>query len=183
MKILAIISSARKDGAGAKITQAVCEEAAKQGAEIEYIHLYDLDFKSCGDCQMSDADPGYCTKQDDLVDVMKKLVAADAIVWSAPIYMDYICGTAKTFLDRFCIFVEPDFTINRVPGKKIALIITSGAPSPSYAPINDAICASLTDFFKMDVVGKLNAGGFMKYGQPIPADILAQAQEIGKKLT
>jgi len=182
MKVLALISSARKKGIGAAIASAVCNEAVKNGAEVEYVYLYDLNFKSCGNCEMDAADPGFCTIQDDLVPVMKKIVAADAIVWAAPIYMDYICGTAKTLLDRFCIFVEPDFTINRVPGKKIAMIITSGAPAEQYKGVMENVCGMFSDFFKMEVIGQLCAGGTMEYGKEIPAEVLAQAVEIGKSL-
>ncbi|HQO08513.1 MAG TPA: flavodoxin family protein [Clostridiales bacterium] len=182
MKILAVISSARKEGTGAKIAKAVCDEAVRNGSEVEYVYLYDLDFKSCGNCQMSDSDPGFCTKKDDLVPVMKKLVEADALVWAAPIYMDYICGTSKTFLDRFCIFVEPDFTVNRTPGKKAVVIITSGAPADNYKAVTESVCGTLSGFFKMEIAGKISCGGQMNYGQEIPAEMMAQAKEAGKKL-
>jgi len=182
MKILAVISSARKEGSGTKLVKAVCDEAIKYGSEVEYVYLYDLNFKSCGNCQMSETDPGFCTKKDDLVPVMKKLVEADALVWAAPVYMGNICGTSKTFLDRFCIFVEPDFSINRIPGMKAVVIITSGAPAETYKPVMEDICGTLGGFFKMDIVGKINGGGFMEYGQKIPDELLAQAVEIGRKL-
>jgi len=183
MKILAVISSARGNGTGAKLTEAVCKAAEMKGARVEYVNLYDLNFKSCGNCEMPGTEFGFCTKQDDLVPVMKQLIDADAIVWSAPVYLDYISGTAKTFLDRFCIFVEPDFTVNRVPGKKIVIILTSGAPADTYTGIMDSLCETLTGFFKMDVVGRIAAGGFMEAGQEIPVELLNQAGDIGSKLT
>jgi multimeric flavodoxin WrbA len=182
MKILAVISSARRNGTGAKLTRVVCEAAEQHGAQVEYINLYDLNFKSCGNCEANETEPGFCTKQDDLVPVMKKLVAADAIVWSSPVYLDNISGTAKTFLDRFCIFVEPDFTINRITGKKVVVILTSGAPADTYTGVMDGLCETLTGFFKMNVVGKIAAGGFMDAGQDIPVELLNQAGDIGKNL-
>lgn len=182
MKILAIISSSRKNGAGEKLTKAVCDEAIKHGSEVEYVHLYDLNFKSCGNCDATGADPGFCNKEDDLVPILKKLIAADALVWSAPIYMDNISGTAKTFLDRFCIFVEQDLTVNRIPGKKVVIILTCGAPTETYTGVMDGICETLTGFFKMDVIGRIAGGGFMDINREIPVDLLTQAVETGKKL-
>ena len=182
MKILGIISSAHHDGKGAELTKTICETAKNNGAEVEYVYLYDLNFKSCGNCQMTEHDPGFCTKQDDLVPVLKKLIDADVVVWSAPIYMDYISGTAKTFLDRFCIFVNPDMSVNRIPGKKFAYIQTSGAPTEAYTDVMDSICESLTNFFKIDVVGKLSVGNLMTFDCELPIDIISQAHEIGHKL-
>lgn len=183
MKILAVISSANHDGYGAKLTKAVCEEAVARGAEVEYVYLFDLNFKSCGNCQTVSTEPYWCSKQDDLVPVMEKLIAADAMVWSAPIYLDYICGTAKTFFDRFCIFVNSDFTVNRISGKKVVLLINSGAQAENYQSVMDNIKSEFVDFFKMEVVGTILVGGFMKAGQPLSEELLAQAREIATKLT
>jgi multimeric flavodoxin WrbA len=182
MKILGIISSANHNGKGAELTKTVCETAKGDGAEVEYIYLYDLDFKSCGNCQISEHDPGFCTKQDGLVDVLKKLIECDVFVWSAPIYMDYVCGTAQTFLDRFCIFVNPDFTINRIPGKKVVYIQTSGAPVEAYTDVQEKVCNNLSGFFKLDVVGKLAAGNMMAHDCELPVDLVTAAHEIGHKL-
>ncbi len=183
MKVLALISSANHEGKGAFLTKAVCDEAIRNGSTVEYVYLYDLNFKSCGNCEMSTTEPDFCTKQDDLVPVMKKLIDADAIVFSAPIYMDYISGTAKTFLDRFCIFVNPDFTINRISGKKMVMIITSGAPTQTYSGVMDSVCSGFTEFFKMELIGKLLAGGLMTSDSEISAETMKQAIELGKKLS
>jgi multimeric flavodoxin WrbA len=182
MKILAVMGSARKNGNGALLTRAVCEEAIRLGAEVEYVHLYDLNFKSCGNCDTVSADPYWCDKADDLVPVMQKLIEADVLLWTAPIYMGYICGTSKTFFDRFCIFVNPDFSINRIPGKKVALIITSGAPGGAYQKVLDSLSGMFSDFFKMEVAGSILAGGFMKPEPELTPELLAQAKELAAKL-
>ncbi len=182
MKILGIISSANHNGKGAELTKTVCETAKSIGAEIEYIYLYDLDFKSCGNCQIAEHDPGFCSKQDDMVEVQKKIIDCDAIVWSAPIYMGYICGTAQTFLDRFCIFVNPDLSVNRIPGKKVVYIQTSGAPAAVYADVQDKICENLSEFFQLDIVGKLAAGELMAHDCELPNELVTKAHEIAHKL-
>jgi multimeric flavodoxin WrbA len=182
MKILAVISSANHQGYGARLTQVLCNEAAAQGAQVEYVYLYDLNFKSCGNCETVSTEPYWCNKQDDLVPVLEKLIEADVLIWAAPIYLDYLCGTAKTFFDRFCIFVNPDFTINRITCKKVVLILTSGAKAESYKPVLESLVSELTEFFKMEVVGTLQAGGLMQAGQPLSDDLVSQAKEIATKL-
>jgi hypothetical protein len=47
----------------------------------------------------------------------------------------------------------------------------------------DSLCDSFTNFFKLDVVGKLLHGDLMASGKEIPAAIIEQAIEIGKKLS
>jgi multimeric flavodoxin WrbA len=127
-------------------------------------------------------EPYWCNKQDDLVPVLEKLIAADALIFSAPIYLDYISGTAKTFFDRFCMFVNEDFTVNRLPGKKVIMIINSGAPGEHYRPVMDALVSEMTEFFKMEVIGTILAGGFMKAGLPLSDELKKQIAEVANKL-
>jgi multimeric flavodoxin WrbA len=46
MKVLSINGSPRKSGN----TAAMLKGAVSQGAETEFIHLYDIDFKGCISC-------------------------------------------------------------------------------------------------------------------------------------
>ena len=182
MKILAVISSPNHEGKSAALTKIVCNKAAEQGAEIEYVYLFDLNFKGCGNCEVLPDDPLWCNRQDDLVPVMKKLIEADAVVWSFPIHMDYMNGAAKTFFDRFCIFINPDFTVNRIQDKKFVLISTCGAPAKYYAEVVEKVAQTMKNFFKLDVVGTLLAGETMPPEKEFPAEIIARAKEIGAKL-
>ncbi len=163
MKVLGFISSSRKNGYTARMVNTLIEEAKKQGHKTEIISLYDLNFKSCGNCgtQINLPINQHCALKDDLTPVMQKFIDADCVILSAPIYMDYISGTAKTFLDRWCIFVGENMTVNFTPGKKYILIMASGAPAKYYSSIPKKMNETLTGFFKMVKVDSLFFGGSM----------------------
>jgi multimeric flavodoxin WrbA len=182
MKVLVVISSANHEGYGAKLAKAVVEQANIASADVHFEYIYDLNFKSCGNCQTISTEPYWCSRKDDLVPVLEKLIEADLLIWAAPIYMDYLSGTAKTFLDRFCIFVNQDFTINRIIGKKVILIITSGAPAENYQPVSESIRQELTEFFKMDVLSVITAGGFMKQGMDFAPEVMVAVRETANRL-
>lgn len=183
MKILAVISSAHHEGYGATITRTVCKEALNNGAEVDYVYLYDLNFKSCGNCKTVTTEPYWCDKHDDLVPVLRKLIETDILVWSMPIYMYNICGTAQTFFDRFCIFLMNNhLSADRLPGKKVVLILTSEARAQRYEPLMDNLAQVLTRIFHMEIAGKIIAGGFKLPNQEIPPEIIEQARQIGRSL-
>lgn len=44
---------------------------------------------------------GTCVQQDDMAELNKKIIAADAVVFASPIYYNDICGQLKITIDRF----------------------------------------------------------------------------------
>ncbi|HNW99805.1 MAG TPA: flavodoxin family protein [Candidatus Cloacimonadota bacterium] len=164
MKILGIISSARKNGFSARLVHALIDEAKKKGHKTEIISLYDLNFKSCGVCDTMEKLPAkqYCALKDDLTPVMHKFIEADCVILSSPIYMDYLSGTLKTFFDRWCIFVGGDMNVTFTPGKKYISILVSGAAPKYYSWIQKKMDMTLTGFFKMEKIGSLFFGNSME---------------------
>lgn len=71
------------------------EGAASQGAETEFIHLYDLNYKgctSCFACKMKDGKSyGKCAVRDELTPILRKIEESDGIILSSPVYF----GTAS----------------------------------------------------------------------------------------
>jgi|GEM_PF-1799037 len=183
MKILVLISSSMKKGAGATLARSFCDAFPTKKTEIEYVYLYDLNFKSCGDCDAHSDIEGFCSKRDDLVPVQQKMLAADLVVWSMPIYMDQICGTAKTFLDRFCIFVNPDMTVNRIPEKKFVLFITCGDPEiRHYRHVLKGLENLLSGFFKCEVMTSMIASIEMKAIGEFNQKYIKKAKSLGRKV-
>lgn len=164
MKILGIISSSRKKGYTARLVHAMIDEAKKKGHKTEIVDLYDLTFKSCGNCETQEKLPPkqYCALKDDLTPVLQKFIEADCVIMSAPIYMDYLSGTFKTFMDRWCIFVGPDMNVTFTPGKKYIMVTASGAPVKYYSGVMKKLDTSLTGFFKMEKAGSLSFGATME---------------------
>lgn len=104
MKILGI-SGGSKNGNN----DAMCKEAlmgAKEvGAEIEFINLNDLHIEHCTGCtacvmSLMGGKGGACTIKDDFEWLRDKMMDADGIVWSIPIFEKGASGLFRTITDR-----------------------------------------------------------------------------------
>jgi multimeric flavodoxin WrbA len=104
MKALAINGSPRKQWNTATLLKKALEGAASRGAQTELNHLYDLNFKgciSCYECKLKNgASFGRCSIKDELLVVLGKIDAADALILGAPIFLGTIPGVMKSFLER-----------------------------------------------------------------------------------
>jgi multimeric flavodoxin WrbA len=104
MKIYAINGSPRKNWNTATLLNKSLEGAASQGAEIELINLYNLEYRgciSCFACKRKDGQHGKCAMKDDLTHILEKLETADAIIFGSPIYYTNITAGMTALLERF----------------------------------------------------------------------------------
>jgi multimeric flavodoxin WrbA len=104
MKAIAINGSPRKSWNTATLLNKALDGARSVGAETEMVNLYDLDFKGCCSCffckKKGSGFKGYCAMKDDLTEVLEKAMACDAIILGSPIYIGYITGEMKSFMER-----------------------------------------------------------------------------------
>jgi multimeric flavodoxin WrbA len=115
MKVIAFNGSPRKNWNTTALLNSALEGAASEGAEIELVHLYDLNFKgchSCFACKMKNGKSyGHCAIKDDLAPILKKFEEADAIILGSPIYFGEVSGEMRSFLERlifpFMMYTNP----------------------------------------------------------------------------
>ena len=74
-------------------------------ADVEIIHLYDLDYKGCKSCfhckKIDGKYYGQCPIKDDLRELLPKLWDAEGIIFGTPIYFSSITGELRCLLERF----------------------------------------------------------------------------------
>lgn len=123
MKAIAINGSPRKKWNTAILLEKTLEGAAAQGAETEFIHLYDLNFKGCISCfsckTRGGKSYGRCAVRDDLTPILKKIETADAVILGSPIYFGSVTGEMRSFLERwlfpYLAYTDPPQSL--FPGK------------------------------------------------------------------
>lgn len=135
MKIIGINGSPRKDWNTATLINDALEGAESQGAEIELIHLYDLDFKGCKSCfackTKGSKSYGRCNVKDDLTEIFERIEDADAVILGSPIYFGVVTGEMRSFMERL---IFPYFTYTNPPESlfpkqlKSAFIYTMNIP-------------------------------------------------------
>jgi multimeric flavodoxin WrbA len=105
MKILGICGSPRK-GNTEWMLRKFLEAASKAGAETEIILLKDKDIKWCSGCLSCDTGgkdrKGVCKIQDNMQQILPKMVEADGIAMGTPVYFEMVSGLLKNFMDRTC---------------------------------------------------------------------------------
>ncbi len=141
MKILLINGSPKGKGSNTyKLSKAFIEGMtllADGEASVEELQVNRLDLKPCLGCFCCwNKTPGECVIKDDMKEVIDKLLWADAIIWSFPLYYFNVPGGLKTLIDRQLPMVLPFMVSDAesgshpsrydMSGKKHVLISTCG---------------------------------------------------------
>ncbi|MFC2162539.1 flavodoxin family protein [Candidatus Altiarchaeota archaeon] len=99
MKVLGINASHRKDGNSRAMVEAALETCTDNGLETELIDLADKDIGFCTVCDA--CKKGYtCSQDDDVMDILDAMRAADAIMIASPTYFGGVSGRLRALLDR-----------------------------------------------------------------------------------
>ncbi len=104
MKVIAVNGSPRKKWNTATLLEKTLEGAASQGAETEFVHLYDLTFKGCVSCfsckTKGGKSYGRCGYRDELTPLLERIEAVDALILGSPIYFGVTTGEMRSFMER-----------------------------------------------------------------------------------
>ncbi len=166
MKIVVINGSPKKENSCTlRVTNAFLKGLVGEGDEAETIHLTDCNIRQCLGCLSCwGRTEGTCVIKDDIHMIKEKLLAADTIILSFPLYFFGMPGTFKVFLDRMlsmlCTYegqlpvpgtsfhgIRPEFI-----GKKVYVVSTCGYAQTDL--IYDPLLAQLDIVFG---VGKYTA--------------------------
>ncbi|OYT62099.1 MAG: NADPH-dependent FMN reductase [Thermofilum sp. ex4484_15] len=102
VKVLGINSSPRKYGNSYKLLRIALRAAEEEGAGVEVLHLYDYEIRPCKGCVSDRATKCKypCIIDDDMKYLYDKVLSADALIISTPIYWFDVSGQLKNFIDR-----------------------------------------------------------------------------------
>ena len=133
MKICILMGSPRLNGNTAELLKPFISELENNGNAVDYIPLADKNIqpcKGCYACQQIEGTYG-CVQNDDVGQIMERIIRSDCIVFASPIYTWYCTAPMKALLDRH-------YGLNKFygkangslwAGKKVAIITTHGYDS------------------------------------------------------
>jgi multimeric flavodoxin WrbA len=98
-RVVGIVGSARKGMNTDSLVSAALDGARSAGAEVEKIHLNDMQIRPCQACKEFPKDR-YCWFQDGMETVYRALEEADAVVVGTPAYFGCISAQLKLMIDR-----------------------------------------------------------------------------------
>ena len=129
MKILVIQASPNQDGLTSRLAQSALDGARAEQAEVELVHLNTLTIRPCQACGNG---WGQCSKvhqcihEDDFEQLRAKIIAADGLIFSTPVYFHDLSESAKIFLDRLRRCEWPQREQSRLRGKPVVGIAAAG---------------------------------------------------------
>lgn len=182
MKVIGFVGSPRKNGNTDFMVQQILKGAAEEGAETKIFYLNELNIKGCQSCNYC-KEKGKCRQQDDMTPLYDEIASADGIVIGSPVYMGYMSGQAKLFIDRwYAFFQNPVSSLEQ--GKKIALVFCQMNPDEtSYNTTFTSLGQMLSSLFGLELKGILVAGG-MKDAETAQKnnELRQKALTLGKQL-
>ena len=95
MKVLAINSSARKDGNTALLIDTVFEELKKEGIETEMVQLAGKVIEPCKACWACGGKKNCAHKKDRFQEIYEKMIQADGILLGSPVYTANISANTR----------------------------------------------------------------------------------------
>jgi len=116
MKVLVVNGSPRGERSGTmRLTRAFLEGAGWTDAQI--IDISKSNVKGCNGCfSCWEKTPGKCAIDDDMTEFLPKVIAADAVITSFPLYGCFYPGQLKIFMDRLLPIALPFMDRNAASG-------------------------------------------------------------------
>jgi multimeric flavodoxin WrbA len=99
-KLLILSASPRKGGNSDTLCDQFMLGAKEAGNQVEKIFLRDKKVNHCIACGTCQGNGGRCIQQDDMAEILDKMIRADVLVMATPVYFYNMNGQMKTLIDR-----------------------------------------------------------------------------------
>jgi multimeric flavodoxin WrbA len=184
--VVVLLGSPRKKGNSTVLAKQIIHGVESVGAKVETVYLNGLNIKPCQGCYAcKKKNSTGCAVDDDMQSLYPKLVESDAWVIASPVYWFSMSAQTKIFMDRCFALWNEDSEISPMYKKRIAIAMSYGDSDPFNSGCVNAL-RSFQDAYRY--VGARIVG--MVYGSAEEpgeiasnTELMAQAEEIGKKLT
>ena len=178
-KILVLTGSARKDGNSNRMARAFADAAAAKGHDVKVIDTASLKLNFCHACQTCYKTGKPCSFDDDFNVIAPDILAADALVFSCPVYWYSVPSQIKAVIDKMFSFVigeKPSFF-----GKECALITCCEEENPAILDGVKIPFERTAALNKWTVVGEVLVPGVFSVGDIDKTDGIAQAEALAEK--
>lgn len=182
-KVIVILGSPRKKGNSAILADQIAMGAIAKKAAVETVYLNGLNIspcRACMNCQKKRSTG--CAIQDDMQDIYRKLIAADAWVIASPVYWFAMSAQTKLFMDR--CFALPAYGKDPFAGKRIAIAMTYGGEDPFDSGCVNAL-RTFQDAFgytQSPIIGMVYGSAMEAGGIKSNKKLLKEAFELGRKI-
>ena len=173
--VLIISTSFRKGGNSESLAEEFARGAQESGNKVEKVYLRDKNIGFCKGC-LACVNTNRCVIKDDAAEIVEKMLAADVIVFSTPIYYYEMSGQMKTLLDRGNPTYSADYAFRDI------YLLTSAAEDEENVPKRAVYGLEgwIECFPKARLAGTVFAGGVTAAGEIKDRPSLKLAYDMGK---
>lgn len=98
--VLILSASPRKGGNSDLLCDQFMKGAREAGHQVEKIFLGDKTIAYCIGCETCMQNGGVCIQDDDMDEILQKMIDADVLVLATPVYFYTMAAQMKTVIDR-----------------------------------------------------------------------------------
>lgn len=175
--ILILSGSPRKGGNSDILCDEFARGAKEVGNQVEKIRVAAKKVVPCSACYYCSSHDGQCAHQDDMAEILQKMIDADVLVLGSPVYFYSISAQLKAVIDR---------TVARwleVKNKEFYYIATMAEENPDDADTTIACFRGYADCVEgAQEKGIIIASGVYESGTVRDTPAMAQAYEMGKSV-
>jgi len=117
--VLILSASPRKGGNSDLLCDQFMKGAAESGNRVEKIRVQDKNISFCRGCMACQGNGGHCVQDDDMGEILEKMIKADVLVMATPVYFYSMNAQLKVLIDRTCS------RYTEISNKKAFLIATA----------------------------------------------------------
>lgn len=173
--ILIISGSPRKNGNSDTLCDQFAKGASGAGHQVKKIFLGDKKLGFCTACYA--CQNGKCPQQDDAVWIAEKMLTADVIVLSTPVYFYTMSAQLKTLIDRSVMYYP------RIEKKEFYYIMTMADTEKANFRGTIEALRGFVDCCENSVEkGMIEAVGVYEKGEIRNTPFMQQAFEMGKSV-
>ncbi|HEY3489476.1 MAG TPA: flavodoxin family protein [Candidatus Deferrimicrobiaceae bacterium] len=175
-KVLVLSASPRKGGNSDLLCDQFTLGAREVGHEAEKIFLRDKTINYCTACDACQGNGGKCVHEDDMAEILEKMIGADVIVMATPVWFFSMNGQMKTLIDR---------TVARyteIRNKEMYFIMTAAVGQKALLDRTLEGFRGFVDCLeKAREKGVVYGTGAWKVGEIVGSPAMKQAYDLGKR--
>ena len=174
--VLILSSSPRKGGNTDLLCDAFAKGAKEAGNKVAKIRIAEKKIGYCAGCYACQK-THKCVIKDDAAAILRKMQAADVIVFGTPAYFYSCTGQLKVLFDR-TVAIYPE-----LPNKQYYYLLAQGDETPdTFAGTIKSLDGFLDCYDGSKLKGKVLAPGLYEKGAVKGTKYLTQAYKLGLKV-
>ena len=175
--ILVISSSPRKDGNSEILCDQFIMGAKETGNRIEKISLREQEINCCTACYACMENGGQCILNDDMEQILEKMIQTDVIVLATPVYFYSMSAQLKMVIDRTIA------KYTKIKNKEFYFIVTAATKNKATLKRTIEGLRGFTDWMEGCIErGVIYGTGAREKGEIKDTAAMKQAYNMGKSV-